>query len=84
MNIKLIGVKYPKAGYGFKPCQDKQCVVVNVDEDIKQIIKTQLFANDKDYVLINYNGTMYICEKLDGEQYTKRQVNYHPLQHLVQ
>ena len=86
MNIisKMIGVKFNKYN-NYLTNMNAHSLVVDVDDagNLKPAIRNMLFENGYDYVLINYNKALYICERLNSEEYTKRQVGYHPYMDLV-
>jgi hypothetical protein len=78
---KCIGHKYPK--YTGKPFTS-DVMETGIASDLKPLIADMLFKKGYDYVLINYTNNLYICEKTDDIKYSRRQINYHPFQHLVQ
>jgi hypothetical protein len=79
MNIvaKLIAVKYPR----FSSIPGKKSDIIDIihKDTIKQIISEYLFVHDYDYVVINYNNQLHVCEKSTDKDYSRRSVLYHPL-----
>jgi len=79
---KLIGITYPKVGVQYNRRHDDSPTLITNDDDIKANIMTAIFTNNNDAVLLNYNGKLFLCEKLDTT-YSKREISYHPLSSLV-
>ena len=80
----MIGVKFNKYN-NYLTNMNAHSEVITIDENTKlqSTIRHMIFENGYDYVLINYNKTLYICERLNSDEYTKRQVGYHPYMDLV-
>ena len=78
MNIicKLIAVRYPRANMsGAK----SDAIALHTVDKIKPCIQEQLFVHHHDYVVVSYDGKLFICEKNSDTTYTRRDVMYHPL-----
>jgi|TARA_R110000868_G_scaffold60526_2_gene184733 hypothetical protein len=73
---KMIGIKYPRPSV-----QGTRSDVVNLNniEFIKSTIKEMLFIDNHDYILVNYNKQLFVCEKSSDSEYTRRIIIYHPL-----
>ena len=80
--MKLLGIKYPKAGMQYNRGNDTVATIIPHEDDIKKLILHSLFNNENDAVLINFHGKLFVCEKLNTT-YTKREIIYHPLSSLV-
>lgn len=80
---KLIGIKIPKPGTSFLASYDQTATEIDDSNKLRDIIKHKLFTENNNYVLIRFDGKLYICEKTDKEKYTRREINYHPLESFV-
>jgi len=80
MDTKLIGVKYPTSAtvaMGKKMLHEVQTVA---DKNVlKSVIHNLLFADKFNYVLVNFEGIYYVCEKDSDTTFCKRKIEYHPL-----
>ena len=76
MIAKLIAVKYPRVN-----SEGKYSNVIDIDDAalIKTTVNECLFLHNYDYIVINYTNILYICEKSDTNNYTRREIIYHPL-----
>lgn len=85
MNIvaKMIGVKHPKIGFTYKTCHDESSTDVYDKNNLKDTVNDLLFVKGNNYVLVNFENKLYICEKINSEKYNRREINYHPLASLV-
>ena len=78
MNIicKLIAVKYPRPDMA----GNKSGIIEITDKNqIKAIIGENLFVDNYDYVVVSYEGKLFVCEKNGDKTYTRRDIIYHPL-----
>lgn len=62
-----------------------EVVDVSADEDIKPVFNKLLFGRHANNLLVAYKNNLYVIEPADREDvtYIRRQVQYHPLSHLV-
>lgn len=60
----------------------KQSVSVDIADNIKSTIQRLLFDNKYDSLLVNFKNELYVCDVINRFErtYTKKKVNYHPLQ----
>lgn len=80
---KLIGVKLPKPGSSFIASYDQTATEIDDASKLRDAIKIKLFTENNNYVLIRFENKLYICEKIDQEKYSRREINYHPLESFV-
>lgn len=80
---KLIGVKLPKPGSSFIASYDQTATEIDDATKLRDAIKNKLFTENNSYALVRYDSKLYICEKIDKEKYTRREINYHPLESFV-
>ena len=81
---RLMGVKNVRSldiRYNTKPVHGE--AFDSNTEDIKNNIKSLLYEQHYDSVLLNYNNTLYVCQSTGDDNYVKRLVTYHPLQSNV-
>lgn len=77
--IILLGVRYPTANDVLFESSRFVLKTKTVLENAREKIKEILFDGKCDYVLTTFDGILYVCEKIDGNNYSRRTVNYHPL-----
>lgn len=46
-------------------------------------IETRLFSDSCNYILLTLSGKMFICEKEKKNKVVRREIHYHPYQHLI-
>ena len=82
ITAKCIGVRYPRVGGSV----GKNSGVMDLIEknDIKSIITKLLFQDGYDYVVINYNNGLHICEKDTETTYSRRICLYHPYMTMLE
>lgn len=80
---KLIGVKLPKPGSSFIASYDQTATEIDDSNKLRDAIKNKLFTENNNYALVRFNDKLYICEKIDQEKYSRREINYHPLESFV-
>jgi len=73
---KMIGIKYPRSIIDGRKSEILD--IINKDL-IKNTISEYLFIENYDYVLINYEGKLHVCEKKNAKEYSRREILYHPL-----
>lgn len=79
--IKLIAIKYPTV-----IDIDAQKTAKNVKysttlQHVQELIKTLLFIDRYNHVLVSLDNKLYVCEPIDfdNRKYSRRIVEYHPL-----
>lgn len=78
--IKILAYKYPASPDVTLKRQVEPLVVNVTKETIQDTIKTLLFVNKYNYVLIGLNNKLFICEATEPKekQYSRREIAYHP------
>jgi hypothetical protein len=78
MNIiaKLIAVKYPR---GVNAGKKSDVATIYYLDNIKSTIGEYLFIDNYDYVVLTYDGKLFVCEKNSDDSYSRRSILYHPL-----
>jgi len=63
-----------------------QVVEVTDDSQFKTVFGELLFDDNANYLLVNYNNTLYMIESADRDKrlYNRRVIPYHPFSNLVQ
>lgn len=79
MSAQLLQVKFNGAHNAYGG-ERNQYVLSKVDNDIDLPKEIDQQLNLCDYILVNYKGKLYYCERRLGGGYTRREIFYHPFQ----
>ena len=77
---KMIAVRFPRP---HMPGRKSDVMEFTEGPCIKQSVHDCLFKEQYDYVVLSYNGKLFVCEKSTDTQYARYEVPYHPLYHAL-
>ena len=79
---KLIGITWPKSS---NATLQKYPVIVDVElSAVKSTIERMLFTDHMNQCLLKHNNSLYVCEPLADNKYSRTVVQYHPYMTLLE